>query len=166
LQTPPQSSKAFTLVYQTRICFQFPPSVRVFSEILTNQGVNYSFIPHSKTTSFWALKLHRFRLQNDVVLAILSLIFLKKIKRKEKIKRKILKKKGGQKSGVAPATPLAKNGVASHPHGWSGGVEPPPWPRGWSGHPQKPKAKKKEKKKKKKNGFRPTESKYEFGTLK
>jgi hypothetical protein len=34
----------------------------------------------------------------------------------------------------------------SHPHGQSGVVEPPPWPRGWSGHPQKPKKKKKKKK--------------------
>jgi hypothetical protein len=34
---------------------------------------------------------------------------------------------------VAGATPTAGLGV----------VEPPPWPRGWSGHPQKPKKKKK-----------------------
>jgi hypothetical protein len=33
---------------------------------------------------------------------------------------------------VAGATPTAGLGV----------VEPPPWPRGWSGHPQKPKKKK------------------------
>jgi hypothetical protein len=31
-------------------------------------------------------------------------------------------------------------------------VEPPPWPRGWSGHPQK-KKKKKEKEKEKDFGF-------------
>jgi hypothetical protein len=37
--------------------------------------------------------------------------------------------------GVAGATPTAGLGV----------VEPPPWPRGWSGHPQKPKKKKKRK---------------------
>jgi hypothetical protein len=43
---------------------------------------------------------------------------------------------------VAPATPLAKNGVAGHLiFGGLGVVEPPPWPRGWSGHPQKKKKK-------------------------
>ena len=35
--------------------------------------------------------------------------------------------------GVAPATPTAGLGVAG----------PPPWPRGWSGHPKRPKKKKK-----------------------
>jgi hypothetical protein len=47
---------------------------------------------------------------------------------------------GGGNRGVAwprvlavPATPTAGLGV----------VEPPSWPRGWSGHPQKPKKKKK-----------------------
>jgi hypothetical protein len=39
---------------------------------------------------------------------------------------------------VAPATPTAGLGV----------VEPPPWSRGWSGHPQKPKKKKKKRKRK------------------
>jgi hypothetical protein len=93
----PQSSKALTLMYQTRICFQFPPSVRVFREILTDRGVNYPFIHHSKTTSFWALKLHCFGLQNDVVLAILSLFFFKKKKKKRKKKKEniFFKKRGG-----------------------------------------------------------------------
>jgi hypothetical protein len=138
LQTPLQTSKALTLVYQTRICFQFPPSVRVFREILTDRGVNYPFIPHSKTTSFWALKLHRFGLQNDVVLAILSLIFFKKKKEKKKKNENIYKKKRKKKGvernrGVAGATPTAGLGV----------VRPPP------------KAQKKKKKKKTKNGFLP-----------
>jgi hypothetical protein len=105
LQTPIRSSKALTLVYQTRICFQFPHSVRVFREILTDQGINYPFIPHSKTTSFWTLKLHRFGLQNDVVLTILSLIFFLKKKEKKKEKGKYLKKKKkkrwGRNRGVA-----------------------------------------------------------------
>jgi hypothetical protein len=96
---PPQSSKALTLMYQTRICFQFLPSVRVFREILTDRGVNYPFIPHSKTTSFWALKLHCFGLQNDVVLALLSLIFLKK-KKKRKKKKENNKKRGGGVFGL------------------------------------------------------------------
>jgi hypothetical protein len=95
----PQNSKALTLMYQTRIYFQFPPSVRVFREILMDQGINYPFIPHSKTTSFWALKLHRFGLQNDVVLAILSLIFLKRKKKKENIKKG---GGGGKKSAIHP----------------------------------------------------------------
>jgi hypothetical protein len=98
---------------------------------------NYLFIPHSKTTSFWALKLHCFGLQNDVVLTILSLFFLKKKKEKKKEKGKYLKKSGGgggERNRGWPATPLAKNGVAghrggwSHPHGRSGG--------GRTNHPQ------------------------------
>jgi hypothetical protein len=43
--------------------------------------------------------------------------------------------------GVAGATPTTSLGVA----------QPPPWPRGWSGHPQK--AKKQKKNKKQKIGF-------------
>jgi ADP-heptose:LPS heptosyltransferase len=76
-----------------------------------------------KTTSFWPF--YHF--------------FLKKKKRKKK-KENIKKKRGGggKKSGVAPATPTAGLGV----------VEPPPWPRGWFGHPQKPKKKKKKRKEK------------------
>jgi hypothetical protein len=89
----------------------------------------------SKTTLFWASKRRRF--------GHFIIIFFIKKKKKEKRKRKILKKGGGgKKSGVAGATPTAGLGV----------VEPPPWPRGWSGHPQKPK---KKKKKKTKNGFWP-----------
>jgi hypothetical protein len=105
----PQSLKPLTLVYQTRICFQFSPSVKVFREILTDQGVNYPFIPRSKTTSFWALKLHRFGLQNDVVLALLSLIFFKKKKEK---KKENIKKKGGEEIGGG----LAKNGLQRRPY--------------------------------------------------
>jgi hypothetical protein len=52
---------------------------------------------------------------------------------------------------VAPATPTAGLGVFDHPQIGRGVVEPPPWPRGWSGYPQKPK----KKKKKTKNGFWP-----------
>jgi hypothetical protein len=45
--------------------------------------------------------------------------------------------------GVAPATPfLAKGWLEPPPTAGLGVVEPPPWPKGWSGHPQKPKKKK------------------------
>jgi hypothetical protein len=51
----------------------------------------------------------------------------------------------GQKWG-GRATPFWPRGGWSHPHGRSGVVEPPPGPRGWSGHPQKAQKKKKKKK--------------------
>jgi hypothetical protein len=62
-----------------------------------DRGVNYPFIPHSKTTSFWALKLHCFGLQNDIILTILSLF--KKKKKKRKKKENIKKKKWGGGGG-------------------------------------------------------------------
>jgi hypothetical protein len=49
-------------------------------------------------------------------------------------------KKKKRKSGVASATPTVGLGV----------VEQPPWPRGWSGHPQKAK---KEEEEEKRMGF-------------
>jgi hypothetical protein len=77
----------------------------------------------SKTTLFWASKQRRF--------GHFIIIFLKKKKKRKKKKENIKKKKGGKEIG----------GGSSHPHGRFGVV--PPWPRGWSGHPQKPQKKKK-----------------------
>jgi hypothetical protein len=62
----------------------------------------------------------------------------KKTKKKREGNRGVAWPRGGSGhpifgQGVAGATPTADLGV----------VEPPPWPRGWSSHPQKPKKTKK-----------------------
>ena len=97
-----QSLKPLTLVYPTLICFHFPPSVRIFCEILTNPAkiTHISLIP----------KLHHFLLQNDIVLTILPLIFY--------FFRKILIKKNKKEGNQEPDK--------GHPHGRSGVVRPPP----------------------------------------
>jgi hypothetical protein len=88
--------------------------------------------------SFWALKLHCFGLQNDIVLAILSFFFLKKKKKRKKKKENIKKKKGGGGKEIG--------GGWSHPHGRSGGGRTTPMAKGGGlATPKSPPQKKKKK---------------------